>query len=284
VPVIIDAHTHVWPRWPYEPRVPDDETRGSFESLLFQLDAAGIDRALLVNARITRSEDNNNYGARAVAEHPDRFFQIVDIDGRWGPDYHRPGAADRLSVLVAEFHPVGVSHYLAAENDGWLLSAEATAFFELVAAESLVVNFAAPTVWMPDIRTVARAFPTVPILINHLGVVGLHPGGVEEALALVLDAEELPNLLVKVSGYYYGSDRPWDYPYAARLPIVRAFYDSWGPRRMIWASDWPSVLPNMSYRQSLEVLREHADFVSSDELDLILGDNLSGLLSERGRM
>ncbi|HEX4443969.1 MAG TPA: amidohydrolase family protein [Galbitalea sp.] len=282
--MIVDAHTHVWPRWPYEPPVPDDETRGSYENLLFQLDAAGVDRAVLVNARITRSEDNNDYGARAVREHPDRFFHVVDLDGRWGPDYHQPGAAGRLRALVDTYRPVGVSHYLAAQNDGWLRSPEGTAFFEVAAEHSLLVNFAAPPVWMPDLREVARSFPTVPLLVNHLGVVGLHPAGIDEALELVLDGGDLPNLLVKVSGYYYGAERPWDFPYADRMQIVRAFYESWGPARMIWASDWPSVLPHMSYRQSLEILREHADFLDPSDLDLILGDTLADILTARGRM
>jgi len=282
--MIIDAHTHVWPRWPYQPPVPDDASRGSFENLLHTMDANDVDKALIVSARISRSEDNNDYGAAAVAAHPGRFVQIADIDGRWGPDYHTVGVVGRARELVERFHPVGLSHYLAQDNDGWLLSSEGTAFFEFAAAESLLVNFAAPTIWMGDIRTVARHFPTVPILINHLGVVGLHPGGLEDAMHLVLDHEALPNLLVKVSGYYYGSDRPWDYPYLDRLPVVRAFYDNWGPGRMIWASDWPSLLPHTSYRQSLEMLREHADYLSVQELDLVIGGTMAGLLEHRSPM
>ena len=101
------------------------------------------------------------------------------------------------------------------------------------------------------------------------------------ALRLTLDSEDLPNLLVKVSGYYYGSDRPWDYPYTERLRIVRAFHETWGPRRMVWASDHPSLLAHLSYRQSLEVLREHAGFLTADDLALILGENLAALLAER---
>lgn len=282
--MIIDSHTHVWPRWPYEPPVPDDETRGSYDNLLFSMDAAGVDRALIVNARITRSEDNNDYGARAVREHSDRFFHIVDLDGRWGPDYHQPGAAARLRQLVDSYKPAGVSHYLAQENDGWLLSAEGTAFFEVAAENQMLVNFAAPPVWMADIRTVAARFASVPILVNHLGVVGLHPAGLDHALALVLDTEDLPNLAVKVSGFYYGTQRPWDFPYAERMAVVRAFYDTWGPGRMVWASDWPSVLPNMSYRQSLEVVREYANFLSASELELVLGGTMARLLTSIGRM
>jgi predicted TIM-barrel fold metal-dependent hydrolase len=112
----------------------------------------------------------------------------------------------------------------------------------------------------------------------------LHPDGVDAGLRLVLDREELPNLLVKVSGYYYGHDRPWDYPYLDRLPIVRAFAEHWGVGRMVWASDWPSLLPHHSYRQALQVLRDHADFLSEDDVDRIQGGTLEAMLRERGRL
>ncbi len=65
--------------------------------------------------------------------------------------------------------------------------------------------------------------------------------------------------------------------------IVKAFYDSWGPGRMVWASDWPSLLPHHSYRQALQVLRDHADFLSPAELEAVQGGNLERILADRGR-
>jgi predicted TIM-barrel fold metal-dependent hydrolase len=282
--MIVDAHTHIWPRWPYDPPVPDAESRGSYENLVFQLDQNGVDQALVVNARIDRAEDNNEYGAEAVAAYPGRLHHVIDIDSRWGPDYHRPGAADRLRALVDRFDPSGISHYLAPEVDDWFGSADAGAFFDLVAERRMLVTFAAPSVWLDQVRVLAKRYPDIPFLVNHLAVVMLHPGGVDEGLRLVLDDEDIPNLLVKVSGYYYGHDRPWDYPYLDRLPIVRAFHQSWGAGRMVWASDWPSLLPHHSYRQALQVLREHADFLSPAELDAIQGGNLAGILADRARV
>jgi predicted TIM-barrel fold metal-dependent hydrolase len=282
--MIVDAHTHIWPRWPYEPEVPDSASRGSAENLLFEMDTAGVDVALVVNARIPRAEDNNDYGAGMSAKHPTRLLQVADIDSRFGPDYHRPGATCRLAELVARLHPAGISHYLAPENDGWLRHADGVDFFATAMREGLVVTLAAPPVWMDDIRALARRFPELPILINHLGVVGLHPGGVEEALAIVADDSDIPNLYVKVSGFYYGHERPWDYPYLDRLPIVETFARRWGPARMVWASDWPSLLPHHSYRQALHLLREHAPFLSDAELAAIQGDTLAGILRSRGRL
>ncbi|WP_329005751.1 amidohydrolase [Kribbella sp. NBC_00709] len=281
--MIVDAHTHVWPRWPYDPPVPDDTSRGSYHNLLHAMDSVGVDRALLINARITRSDDNNEYGAEAVTAYPDRFVHVVDLDGRWAPAYHIPGAADRLRVLVDRFRPAGVSRYLAPENDGWLRSTEGRAVFEVAAQEGLFVNFACAPSWQEDLREVAREFPTVTILVNHLAGVTLWGGGVEEALAMTLSAEELPNLLVKVSGFAYGTDRPWEYPNRQALDVVRALHDSWGSHRLVWGSDWPSVTAHLSYRQSLEIVREHAPFIDPAVLPLVLGGNLERILTQEAK-
>ncbi|WP_432974201.1 amidohydrolase family protein [Dactylosporangium sp. CA-233914] len=282
--MIVDAHTHIWPRWPYRPDVPDSDSRGRAENLLLEMDRAGVDAALVVNAHIEHAGDNNDYGAEVAAIHRGRLLQVADIDSRFGPDYHRPGAADRLRATVERYHPVGVSHYLAADNDGWLRSAAGREFFQVAQDARLLVSLAAPPAWYDDLRDTARRFPDVPILVNHLAVVMLHPDGIDAGLRLVLDREDVPNLLVKVSGYYYGHDRPWDYPYLDRLPIVKAFAESWGPGRMVWASDWPSLLPHHSYRQALQVLRDHADFLSEDDINRIQGGTLETLLRERGRL
>lgn len=282
--MIVDAHVHAWPRWPYQPPVPDDATRGSYENLLSEMDRAGVDLAVIVNARIARSDDNDAYGAEAVAAHAKRFVNVVDLDSRWSPEHHTSGAAARLERLVAAHHPVGVSHYLGYENDGWLLSTEAEEVIAVARRDRLFVSLAVPPVWFADLRELARRHPDVDFLVNHLAVVMLHPGGVDEGLRLVLDDEDLPNLLVKTSGYYYGSDRPWDYPYSDRMWIAKAFHDHWGPQRMVWCSDWPSLLAHLSYRQALEVLREHADFLSGDALDSVLGGNMVRVLRRIGRL
>ncbi|MER7273896.1 amidohydrolase family protein [Dactylosporangium sp. NPDC000244] len=282
--MIVDAHTHIWPRWPYRPDVPDSESRGRAENLLLEMDRAGVGAALVVNARIEHAEDNNDYGAEVAAVHRGRLLQVADIDSRFGPDYHRPGAADRLRATIEQCQPVGVSHYLAPDNDGWLLSDEGREFFRVAQDARLLVTLAAPPNWYDDLRDVARRFPGLPIMVNHLAVVMLHPDGIDAGLRLVLDREDVPNLLVKVSGYYYGHERPWDYPYLDRLPIVKAFAENWGVGRMVWSSDWPSLLPHHSYRQALQVLRDHADFLSADDVARIQGGTLETLLRERGHL
>lgn len=246
--MIVDAHTHCWSR-------PDD--------LIQEMDAAGVDAAVVVSAALDGNRDNNEYVAAACSG---RLYQFVDVDSRWSQSYHVGRAVARLAAVCDRFSPAGVSHYLADHNDGWLVSAEGRAFFAEAGRRGLPVSLAARPAWLDDICEVAVA---VPVLLNHLGL-----GGFE----VVRQGARRENLIVKVSGYYYGSDRPWDYPFADRLELVRAFYETWGPHRMVWGSDYPACTPHISYRQSLEVLREHADFIAAADLPLVLGGTMSALL------
>jgi L-fuconolactonase len=252
------------------------------------MDTVGVDAAVVVSACVADDPDNNEYVAGAVASCPGRLYQLVDVDSRWSFTYHRPGAAGRLALTCERLTPAGVSHYLATANDGWLLSAEGRAFFAAASRRGLIVSLAATPSWHADILKVAALFPATPVLLNHLALVMLHPDGVAAALDIVRQGAGPghDNLIVKVSGYYYGtgtgtgsgSGSPSGYPFADRLEIVRAFYETWGPHRMVWASDYPASAPHITYRQSLEVIREHATFIASPDLPLILGGTMQSLL------
>ena len=52
----------------------------------------------------------------------------------------------------------------------------------------------------------------------------------------------------------------------------------WGPDRLAWGSDWPSLLPHHSYRQGRELLAEHAGFLSAEDLDKVMGGTLVRVL------
>ena len=65
--MIYDAHCHAWDRWPYLPAVPDGESRGTMEQLVFEMDRNEVDKALIVCAGITHNPDNNQYVFEARA-------------------------------------------------------------------------------------------------------------------------------------------------------------------------------------------------------------------------
>ena len=215
--MIIDSHTHVWPRWPHQPAVPDPATRAS-------------------------------------------------------------SRAARLRALAEQYSITGVSHYLGPENDGWLVSPEGTAFFAEAARLGLIVALAANPARQADVRTVARAFPELPLVLHHLGLVLLWQDGVDDGLQRVLPTGDLPNLKVKVTGFFYGTDRPWEYPLPKAVEVVHRFYDAWGPERAALGLREPEFRGHLSYRQSLELVRTHCSFIPTAEMDMVLGENLDALL------
>jgi L-fuconolactonase len=98
--MIIDSHCHAWTLWPYQPPVPDPTSRALAEQLLFEMDVHGVDQALIVCAEINHNPDNNHYIGDVAQSHPDRLFQVIDVDSMWKTSYHQPGAAERLRVAA----------------------------------------------------------------------------------------------------------------------------------------------------------------------------------------
>jgi hypothetical protein len=140
---VVDGHTHVWATWPYQPGVPGPADPRLGREPAPRDGRRGVDHAVVVSAEIDGAAGNNDLGAAVVAQHPDRLSQLVDLDSHFGPDYHRPGSADRLRAVVGRYAPVGVSHYLAAEDDGWLGSGDGDAFLAAAEESGVVVNLAA---------------------------------------------------------------------------------------------------------------------------------------------
>ena len=141
--MIIDSHTHAWPRWPYQPPVPDDESRGKVEQLLHEMDLHDIDQAVLICARIDRNPDNNDYVAACVERYPERLIQFADVDCSWTETYHTDGAADRLKTAAEAYALKGYTHYLRGDDDGCcFFTAEGQRFFQTTAELGLIASIA----------------------------------------------------------------------------------------------------------------------------------------------
>jgi L-fuconolactonase len=280
--VIIDSHCHAWERWPYDPPVPDFHSRGRFEHLLHEMDENGVDQAFLVCAGIEHNPRNNDYIAQMSRLYPGRIRQVADVDCSWSETYHTPGAAERLRRAAERWPLAAFTHYMKGEDDGsWLSSQEGLDFFETAAALGLIASIACSPHHHAGLHKVAERIPQLTILIHHLG----HPGvGNAEKLEQTLASANYPNIGVKISGFYYSTRQAfWDFPYVDSIrEIVQPLYETFGPRRLYWGSDYPVCRRYMTYRQALECFRSHCEFISEEDQALILGGNLQRLLSSAG--
>jgi predicted TIM-barrel fold metal-dependent hydrolase len=242
------------------------------------MDSNGVEQAVVVCAAIGTNPDNVEYVAFARQRHPSRLHVFADLDCPWSTTYHRLGCADRLRALSDRYELAGFTHYFEDRNDGWLRSDEADELFTLAADRALIVSLSAGPAWQADLRVIARSHPTVPVLCHHLASVrvgdGPGPPGLEEVVA----SAAVPNLFVKVSGFHYSSRRGWEYPWPDAVAVFRRIFDAYGPERLCWGSDFPASKRYCTFRQSLEVLRQHCPFLAPDDLRLVLGETLRGLL------
>lgn len=284
--MIIDSHAHAWERWPYDPAVPDPASRGSAASLLYEMDQAGVDRAVLVAACIgqgdprTDNRGNNEYALHAAREHPDRFSVLIDVDSRWSAHHHQPGAAQRFRRVLDDLtqtgsRPVlaGITHYLHDDDDGWLGSRAADELVSVVAAEDLLVSLHARPVWFSSLRSLASRFPTTPFLLHHQGHVDADDRGQLHAL---VGLAEQDNVVVKVSGFHYLTDRPWNFPFPDRR-VFHTLLHEFGAHRLVWGSDFPVVRPHLTYRQTLELVRTCSE-LDEKTVSAICGGTLARLL------
>jgi L-fuconolactonase len=275
--MILDSHTHAWDYWPYEPPVPDHESRGRVEQLLWEMDRSGVDMAVLVCARIEHNPRNNDYVAECVAKYPDRLVQFADVDCSWTETYHAPGAAARLAAAAARYGLKGYTHYLRSDHD-WFESEEGLAFFRTTADLGLIASLALGPEWQPALRKLARRFPSIPFLCHHMAGARADEPAPHPGLQEILASAAVPNIYLKLSGFHYVSQVSWEYPYPDTGWIVRRLYEEYGPERLCWGSDYPVVRFHMTYRQALEAFRTHCPFVPAADQEQILGRNLQRLL------
>ena len=275
--MIIDCHTHAWAYWPYTPTVPDPDSRGRIEQLLWEMDRNQVDQAVLVCANLEHNLDNNDYVAECVQRYPDRIIQFADVDCSWSSTYHTTGAADRLAEAAEKYQLKGYTHYLGKVDD-WFESQEGQKFIEKTVELDLVASLAFMSEWHAPLRRIAKQYPTLKIMGHHMAGTRASEKPPHPNFQEVLKSAEVPNIYLKFSGFAYVSQVEWDYPYSDTYWMVRELYKHYGPDRLCWASDYPPVLWYMTYKQSLEALRTHCPFIPEEHTRRILGANMESLL------
>ena len=280
--MIIDSHCHAWSYWPYLPEPAHPEQHGSIETLIHQMDQNGVDKATIVCAQIYRNKTNNDYISNALSNYPNRLEQFADVDSFWSETYHIKGAANRLETAIEKWPMKAFTHYLAKEDDGkWMNSKDGIDFFKVAEEAKIIASLAVAPHHQNEIRKVAERHPNLKILCHLMSGLKSYGNDKDKNLKNVLESSNLPNILLKLSGFHYVSKEKnsWNFPYYEIKYIYEKCYESFG-RNMCWGSDFPVVKPHMTYKQSIEAFRTFCDFATEKDKSYILGKTLNKLLIE----
>lgn len=249
----IDAHHHFWQvsaqqqdwRTPAHTAIERDYSPGD---LAPELVGAGVDATVLMQS--VDSEAENDRLAAYAAQSP----TVAGVVG-WLP-LADAEAARRELVRSAGPTWCGVRCLVARDPLRWLADPGTVALFEELAGRGLVWDVVPVT--EEQVRAVvglAEKVPGLRVVVDHLARPPLDTGGWQPWADLLSSLAACPGIALKVS---VGIDAltSWErwQPEALR-PYVAHAVASFGPQRLMLASNWPVVLLRASYGQAWDDLR-----------------------------
>lgn len=231
---LIDTHVHVVSpdeaRYPLQPTNVSGpwyrEAPCSAEQLLERMDEAGVARAVLVQPNGAYTHDCS-YAADSAARHSERFAGVCSVD---------PNASDPVATLdhwVRERGMRGVRLFALSRGASWLAEPRTFPLWERAAqlgARVVVTIFAHQ---LPELDTVLRRFPEVPVALDHCGFPEL-TGEPWRELDPLLALAECGNLHLKVSSFVLEAAEKAGDPRRLVAKLVAAF----GAERVMWGSDF----------------------------------------------
>lgn len=91
----------------------------------------------------------------------------------------------------------------------------------------------------------------------------------DDDLNNLLRLNDFDKTYVKLSAFYALGEKKA--PYTDLIPMIRRVYDTFGPARLMWASDCPfQVAEGHTYENSIALIRDRIDFFSSEDKEWIL--------------
>lgn len=272
--LIADAQVHIWaadtPERPWRAvrNQPHRPVPFSAADLIAEMDAAGVDRAVIVPP--SWEGDRNDLALQAVTQHPGR----IGIMGRIAAD--QPAASAPLlenwrsqpGMLGLRFTSA-IARGVPGLSDGsmdWI--------WPLAERFALPVMLACPGE-LAAVGRIAEAHPGLRLIVDHLAL----PRGAKDAAAFV-DIPQLvalakyPNVAAKASAVPCVSTEP--YPYRNTHEALHRVFDAFGPQRMFWGTDI-TRLP-CTYRQAITMFTEELPFLAGADLEWVMGRGLCRFL------
>lgn len=231
------------------------------ESLVDQMFRHRVDHAVLVQHA---GEYDNTYLIECCQRYPGRFLVACNVDA------HEAEAAERLSRWVERSPAVqGVRLYLSHLFGG---AAGAERLWQRADDLGLNVTLAGTLKELasPAMVDVAQRYTQARLHIEHLG----HPDPNEvepyETYRRVMELARFPHTVVKVSGFYSFTKQPWA-PYVDTLRFVDIALEAFGPKRMMWGSDFPPVSFREGYHNTVRFASQIIPLASPEDRAYLLG-------------
>jgi predicted TIM-barrel fold metal-dependent hydrolase len=239
---IIDIHPHI---------VSDNETRyppaplfgkrsdwskehpNTVESLIASMDEAGVAKAAVVHSSTTYGFDNS-YVLDGCRQYPDRLVAVgsVDVlDDKVVATIHR--LKDKGLAGLRIFTGGSTKDFDPSELD----NPKSFRAWEALAELDLPMCIQTGPIGLPQVAMLAKKFPTVNIILDHLARPIVADGPPYNEAASLFEMAALPNIYLKLAPRIFNDARKDKASPDTFFPrLVEAF----GADRMAWGSNFPT--------------------------------------------
>jgi len=178
-------------------------------------------------------------------------------------------APDHLSQLTAQgFRGVRLSPGGGASGD-WLAGPLMPPLWKRCLDLKVPMTVLAPVGRMPQVAQLLEKLPDLTVVIDHMADCPVNqPQELEKLIAL----KRYPNVFVKISHTWSLSRQ--DYPWLDAQELVKRLHASFGPRRLMWGTDWPIIEGRAKYPQALTVVRDDMKFLNADDKSWMLSKTI----------
>ena len=269
---IIDAHAHISEKDLFKDKEGGMRAKSSPEKLIEQMNDMGVQRAVIMGIRFPGSSekpDTNEFIARTVKRHKKRFVGFACVDPRKGNNAVRAleHSIKELGLNGLKLHPCEQQFY---PNDPRIYpvikkAVELRIPIEIHSGHGTgLLKFGRPI----HIDELATTFPKATIIMLHMGgSKGRFLNNSYEALEV---AYKNDNVFLETS---------WASPNTIKEAIELI-----GPERVVFGSDYGGGDQNPTF-ELLKIIDLRLRFPnlirSTDDLELILGGNISRILKDQ---
>jgi L-fuconolactonase len=267
---VIDSQVHIWaadrPDRPwieggasYAHRGPTGVLSG--DELLGEMAAVGVDRALLISP--TWEGTRNDLVLEESEKHPDQFKTIV----RFAID--QPDA-EQLAAWGADSRILGTRLVFLRHSADWLEDGTADWVWPVLESIGMPAMVYAPG-QTAAVRRLAEKYPSLRLTLSHLNLSPeLRDDAIRPGVAETLELADLPNVSVMASSLPCFTTQ--QYPFTNVHEAIQRVVGAYGAERVFWGSDL-SRIP-CSYPDAVNLFTKELDFLSPEQLRLVMGDAL----------
>ncbi len=265
----IDAHQHFWrlDRGDYGWLTPDlAAIHRDFmpDDLRPMLDDAGIDGTVLVQAAPTDAETDFML---SLGESNDFIKGVVG----W-TNFEAPTAPERIETLARHPKLRGMRPMIQdiADTD-WMLRPDLDPAYQALIDAGLVFDALVLPRHLENLLTLLERYPEMRVVVDHCAKPEIAGGGFDDWAAAMTAIARNSDAACKLSGLVTEAGPGWT---VERLkPYADHVLAEFGPRRVIWGSDWPVCTLAASYQQWLEATDALLEDCSENDRASILGGN-----------